>query len=102
MLMCNKLRIELDDGSRAVDYRIEEGRVERRVLLRTGEKNELIEKPWRRLTPDQISSHVKAGTTVARWLSRRMGIHRLVRACNEPSLTGSEANEQPTGSSTSH
>jgi hypothetical protein len=85
MLACNRLCIDPGDGSPAVDYRIEDGCVETRILDRAAEINGAIEKPWRRLTPRQLRSHVMADTVVARWLSRRMGIHRLIEACNQDS-----------------
>ena len=71
MLMCNTLRIECSDGSPILDYRIENDRVESRRLNTN----------WRQLPPEEITSHVMANTVVAKWLSRRMGIHKLIRAC---------------------
>ena len=77
-MACNNLRIDLGDGSLAVDYRIEKGYVETRTLQADNAHS------WQRLTPDEITSHVMADTVVARWLRRRMGIHRLIRACTNP------------------
>ena len=71
MLACNRLRIESGDGCPVLDYRIEKDRIEAR-RLNTG---------WRRLAPEEISSHVMANTVVAAWLCRRMGLHKLLRAC---------------------
>jgi hypothetical protein len=78
MLEFNLLRIEQNDGSTVIEYRIEDGHVEGRTL-RTG----VVEKPWRPLTPEKLRSHVMAGTLLSRWLRRRMGIHQLVRACQQ-------------------
>lgn len=91
MQACNRLRIDLD-GSPAVDFRIEHGRVEQRIV----EMAELgiEEKEWRPLTSEQLSSHVLANTVVARWLCRRMGIFGLMRACNQSSLWASYPLEQ--------
>lgn len=72
MLACNRLRIELGNGSPVLDYRIERDRVEFRRLNMS----------WRHLTPEEISSHVRANTVVAEWLCRRMGLHKLLRACS--------------------
>lgn len=72
MPACNRLRIESENGSAAIDYRIEKNRVESR-RLNTG---------WRRLASEEISSHVMANTVVAEWLRRRMGLHKLLRACS--------------------
>lgn len=64
-----------------MEYRIESGCVETRTLGAAGERDRGGEKQWQRLTSEQIGSHVLAGTVVARWLRRRMGVHRLIRAC---------------------
>ena len=94
MLPSNRLRVDLGDGSRAVDYRIEFGCVESRIVESVAEKNAMIEKPWHRLTANELSSHVMADTVVARWLRHKMGVHRLIRACNEDtSFLGKAAQE---------
>lgn len=85
MLTCKHLRIDLDDGSPAMDYRIEDGQVESRILDKAPERNDLIEARWQPLTAEQLTFHVRAHTVVARWLVRRMGIHQLLRACNKDS-----------------
>jgi hypothetical protein len=82
MLACNRLRVDLGDGSPAVDYRIEGGRVESRTVDSAADKNCVVEKPWQRLTAEQLCSHVMADTVVSCWLRSRMGIHRLIQACN--------------------
>ncbi len=81
MLACNRLRIDPGDGSPVLEYRIENDRVESRTL--TG---------WRQLAPEEISSHVAANTVVAAWLHRRMGLHKLLRACT-PGLLGTNNDE---------
>ena len=86
MLVCNRLCIDPGDGSPAVDYRIEEGRVESRVRHAEAGRSGTIEKPWQPVTPEQLRRHVVTDTVVARWLSRRMGIHQLIRACNQDAL----------------
>lgn len=75
MQTCNRLRVDAGDGSPVVDYRIENGRVECRVGDRT--------EGWRPLSPQQLSLQVKSRTILAHWLSRRMGVFPLVRACSE-------------------
>ena len=85
MLAFNKLRIDPGNGCPVMDYRIEDGCVERRILDGISERSGTIEKAWQRLTPEQLRSHVNANTVVACWLSRRMGAHRLIRACNQDS-----------------
>jgi hypothetical protein len=83
MLAFNKLRIDPGDGSPVVDYRIENGFVEKRTLETGAEGSTEGEKGWQRLTPEELGSHVLVDTVVARWLSRRMGIRRLIRACTQ-------------------
>jgi hypothetical protein len=85
MLTCKGLRVDPGDGCPAVEYQIEDDHVDSRVLDSSAEKSGAIEAPWQRLTPEQLRSHVMADTVVARWLSRRMGVHRLIRACNQDS-----------------
>ena len=94
---CNRLRIDLNDGCHAVDYRIQYGNVESRTLETGSETDDESENDWHRLTADQLSSHVMADTVVARWLRGRMGARRLIRACNqEPSsFPRNDAQESP-------
>ena len=94
MLACNRLRLDPGNGSPVVDYRIEDGCVESRTL-ETATESTAIEKPWQRLTPEQLRSHVIAHTVVARWLSRRMGVQRLIGACGQDSsLANNEVQER--------
>jgi hypothetical protein len=85
MLGFNTLRIDSGDGCPAAEYRIADDHVDSRVLDGAAERNGGTEALWQRLTPEQLRSHIMADTVVARWLSRRMGVHRLIRACNEDS-----------------
>ncbi len=92
MLSCNKLRIDSGHGSPVVEYRIENGQVESRIL----EPCLSSEVGWQPLTAEQISSHIMANTVVAHWLRRRMGLHSLLRACSATS----HANQLTAGVST--
>ena len=85
MLAFNRLRIDPGKGSPAVDYRIENGFVESRTLETDATKrsNLAIEKQWQRLTPEQLTSRLMADKVLLRWLRHRMGVHRLIRACNQ-------------------
>src|ERR1700751_3635863 len=94
MLACNRLRIDLWDGSAVVDYRIENGCVESRTLETAIERATATEEGWKRLTPEQLSSLVMADSVVARWLSGRMGIHRLVRACTSSANNGAHGHSE--------
>jgi hypothetical protein len=87
MLAFNRLRIDPGKGSPAVDYRIENGFVESRTLETdaTNGSTLTIEEQWQRLTPEQLTSRLMADTVLFHWLRRRMGIYRLVRACNQDS-----------------
>jgi hypothetical protein len=88
-----RLLIDPSDGSPTVDYRIEDGCVESRTLER-GENGTITEKGWQRLTPAELSSHVMADTVVARWLRRRMGVHRLIRACTSTTNKGAQEHSE--------
>jgi hypothetical protein len=57
------------------EYRIRNGKVEARVL---GSGQDSV---WLELSPEQLSSHVRRNTPVARWLERSLGWRRLLRAC---------------------
>ena len=72
-----KLRLESGNGSLAREYRIEGGKVEVRMF----ECDSDHVRVWLRLTPEQLSIHVKRNTVVARWLERRLGWRRLLQAC---------------------
>lgn len=87
MLAFNRLRIDSGDGSPPVDYRIKDGFVESRTVETDAAKRSTpaIEKQWQRLTPEQLTSRVMADTVVLRWLRYRMGVYRLIRACNQGS-----------------
>jgi hypothetical protein len=58
------------------EYRIKDGKVEARVLDR-GTAHDV----WSELSPEQLSSHVRGNTPVARWLEQSLGWRRLLRAC---------------------
>ncbi len=89
MLDCNRLCIDPGDGSPALEYRVEDNRIESRSL---GLGKDGVERPWTTVTPEQLSSHVLSGTVVAHWLQRRIGYRRLLLACNRDF---SFANETP-------
>ena len=59
------------------EYRIKDGKVEARVL----DHGSAHDRVWRELSPEQLSSHVRRNTAVARWLEQRLGWRRLLRAC---------------------
>jgi len=75
----NTLRIDPADGSAVTEYRIDGEHVESRQV-----RDDTLD-GWKRLTPQQLTSHVVANTVVAYWLRRRMGVHPLVRACAQDS-----------------
>ncbi len=68
MLECNRLRIDVGDGSTVLDYRIEDGSVQSRSLRLRDGKSPVVERDWHWLTPQQLSSLVK-GNKVARSLA---------------------------------
>ena len=93
MLACNTLRITRDDDSAVADYRIEDDRVESRILYTATEGSSATENRWYRLTAEQLSSHIMRDTVVARWLHRRMGVHPLIRACSQHFSSANEAEQ---------
>jgi len=80
-----RLLINRNDGSPVVEYRIENGCVERRILEPVANGSCAIEGQWQRFTPEQLASHLKANTILAHWVSRRFGVHSLIRACSQHS-----------------
>ena len=75
-----RLLLESGDGSPAKEYRIEDGNVE----VKTLDGGSYYGNVWWRLTPGQLSTHVKRNTLVARWLEHRLGWRRLLLACVGP------------------
>lgn len=84
-MTCNRLRIDRPDGSLAVEYRIEDGRVERKIAPVPPQSRFDSEVEWQRLTPEQLCSEILAQNVVAHWLSHRLGLHALIRACSQSS-----------------
>jgi hypothetical protein len=78
-MACNSLRIDAGDGSPVMEYRIENGHVESRISF---SPEETTQSDWEAVSPEELSEHVMSGTILSLWLRRRMGIFRLVRACN--------------------
>jgi hypothetical protein len=91
-----RLRLESGDGSQAKEYRIEDGNVEVRTLDPEGGSVRGTG-VWWRLTPEQLSFHVKGNSVVAQWLERRLGWRRLLQAC-----VGQEPSVWQVGENTSH
>jgi len=85
-----RLRLEAPDGSSAKEYRIHDGMVQTR---RQQPGSKYAEGSWQRLTPQQLSDHVKRSTPVCHWLQYRLGWRRLLRMCvaQEPDWTGTRA-----------
>ncbi|HET9305533.1 MAG TPA: hypothetical protein VFO46_05850 [Candidatus Sulfotelmatobacter sp.] len=78
-MACNSLRIDAGDGSPVMEYRIENGHVENRILF---SPEETTQSDWQSVSPEELSEHVMSGTILSLWLRRRMGIFPLVRACH--------------------
>lgn len=92
MLACNRLRLDSTDGSLVEDYRIEKGRVECRILSDLDAA--ATESEWRPLTPEQLTFHVLANRVLAQWLEHRMGVFRLVAACNPESMSSDRSRDE--------
>ena len=69
--------LEFMHHSPVKEYRINDGRVESRVIDFGHERKT----GWREVSAAQLSSHVKRNTNVAQWLERNLGWRRLLRAC---------------------
>ena len=81
MLGRNRLRIDPNDGSSGVEFRIEKGAVESRSIGKRAQRGTVTEGQWNQLMPEQVASHVLADTVVGHWLFRILGIRSLIRAC---------------------
>lgn len=79
----NKLRIDANDGSPVVEYRIDGGGVERRTVETATHASSATEVQWQRLRPVELIFHVMANTVLAQWLLRRLGAHALAQACSQ-------------------
>jgi len=84
-----RLRID-SNGSPSVDYRIENGRVERRPAGTAAQEGAPVEEQWEALAPEQLAHVVATKPVVANWLFRRLGVRALVRACSQRSYSVSD------------
>ena len=77
--MANQLRIESANGAPVADYRIFEGYVEVRAL--NFSRPHLVETTgrWKRLTPTEISAHVKLCPVLGYWLRSRFERMKVTR-----------------------
>jgi hypothetical protein len=75
--MENMQFLEFVDRFPINEYRISDEKIEARILDGGPEQ----ESDWRVVSSEQLSSHVKSNTAVARWLERNLGWRRLLRAC---------------------
>ena len=73
----NMQLLESRSHSPGNEYRIKAGKVEARVLDNRSDQ----ENAWWQLSPEQLSSHVRRNTVIARWLERNLGWRRLLWAC---------------------
>ena len=72
------LRLEAPDGSVARQYRLSENGVE----VRNSEKPRYeAVGAWQKLTPQQLSDHVRRSDIVSKWLQYRIGWRRLLQMC---------------------
>lgn len=76
------LRLEAMDGSGIEEYRIHEGDVEVRRVLRDSEEWQYADS-WTPLSPADLAEHVERNTVVAQWLKHRIGWKRLILACTD-------------------
>jgi hypothetical protein len=69
--------IEFADRFPVKEYRISDDKIEARIVVGGCDQDS----DWREVSSEQLSSHVKKNTAVARWLERNLGWRRLLRAC---------------------
>lgn len=96
LLTAKTLRIDRGRDCSIIDYRIQDGRVETRIVdgATVGTEN-----GWRPVSAEQLVSHVMRNTVIAHWLRRKMGIRWLLRACSqETPCTDNELNLAETAS----
>jgi hypothetical protein len=74
----HRLRLEPYDGSPAKDYRVHAGEIEVRLVATRGQD----EAGWRRLSPEELSQHVRNNTIVAQWLQERLGWRKVLQKCS--------------------
>jgi len=90
VLMPMTLRLEGAEMPGVEEYRIYEDGVEVRKLRCGEEKGDLelagehVSDEWQRLSPSDLTTHVRNNTVVAQWLKHRLGWRRLLRACTDP------------------
>jgi hypothetical protein len=77
MSMENMPLLEFADRCPVKEYRISDDKIEARIVA--GGRDQ--DRDWRAVSSEQLSSHVKNNTAVARWLERNLGWRRLLRAC---------------------
>lgn len=82
-MACNKLRIDPNDGSPVVEYRIENGRVARRTVAACTGDGVASEERWEQLTPTQVASDIMANSTVAYWLYCRLDAQSIFQVCSQ-------------------
>ena len=75
----NRLRIDPNDGSPVLEYRVENGCFEHRTIGASAGPSATANGQWQRLTRDQMNSLVCANMVVAHRLSCRFGVHAVVR-----------------------
>jgi hypothetical protein len=75
------LRLEAADGVGTEEYRVHDGEIEVRTSCSLDPSYGQDE--WRRLSANEIASHVRENTAVAQWLRHRIGWRQLVLACTD-------------------
>jgi hypothetical protein len=78
MLSGNAQELESLNHVPVKEYRVtKDGKIEARLLDCGFEQ----ESEWAEVSPEQLSSHVRRNTAVARWAERSLGWRRLLWAC---------------------
>ena len=80
LISWTKLRIDPNDGSPGLEYRIEDGRVERRTLTLATDKRTAVDGQWQQLMPEELASLCGRATILSHWLRHRLEVQSLIRA----------------------
>jgi len=78
----NRFRIDPNDGSDVIEYRIDDFCVERRTGEGCTRDGVYQEAEWERLTPNQLFTEIMTCAAFAYWLYQGLGSQMLLHACS--------------------
>jgi hypothetical protein len=93
-MACNRLRIDPNNGSPVLEYRIEHGFVERRTLATDAPEKIAAQGQWQRFTPDQLAALIIASSVFAQWLYYRLGTRAVLPTSSPHLKSGHEEGQE--------